>query len=358
MITITTTSMRRLARTGVLVSAVGGMILAPAMAAPARSARHAPAAPTPPTAPGAASGAASGKVPGDVPGGAAAQPTRGSVGEPGIAPKLFVRDGVRIHVRRDGAAEPRADRPSAEARRQRTVAALLDTRLDLELDEATARNAFAAMADAAQVEIVPRYASEHVANGLDGDTKIILRLIDVSLADAISIVIDRCRASSPATWQIVDGAIDVGPKSWLARPSARVTRTYDVRALLVEAPYFVPPQPGADPGKLPPEIADIAETPLERWARRQGYAIRSAEGIRKPPELVAAELIDFIVAGVEPEAWRASDAQYERRRARGDAAERDPLSVAGQWASVSYHDGALLVVAPDYVHRAIAGLRR
>jgi hypothetical protein len=152
--------------------------------------------------------------------------------------------------------------------------------------------------------------------------------------------------------------VKAGPKSWLARPSARVTRTYDVRALLVEAPYFVPPQPGADPGKLPPEIADIAETPLERWARRQGYAIRSAEGIRKPPELVAAELIDFIVAGVEPEAWRASDAQYERRRARGDAAERDPLSVAGQWASVSYHDGALLVVAPDYVHRAIAGLRR
>lgn len=287
------------------------------------------------------------------------------------APAPTSRAGVAVTIRRLADIPRPADGEPANAAVARIARRLTDTRLDLELDEASARDALAALSEAVGVPIVARYTSERVANGIDGDTKLIVRLTDVTLQDALQAVIDRCRTSSPATWQIVDGTIDVGPKAWLARSSARVHRVYDVQALLLEAPYSMGPplqsilgsgalQPGPANRALP---EDIPPTPLERWAERKGFKVRmdpndTAPQLRKPPILIAAELIDFVKTAIEPEAWRPTDAQEQRRRERDSDNEGDPLVCHGQWASISYRDGHLVVTAPDYVHRALAGYGR
>lgn len=267
----------------------------------------------------------------------------------------FTQGGARVVVRQGPAIPPARDGESADSQLRRVARTLSETRVDLVLDEAKASDALAALAQAAGVPLNGRFVSERVTTGIDGDTLLLVRLVDVPLHEALEAVIDRCRTSSPATWQIVGGAIDVGPKSWLARSSARVTRVYDVQALLLEAPYFVPPT------STEAQPADIPITPLERWAERQGYQVRTKEGIRKPGILLAAELIDFVVTAVEPEAWRPSDKQVERQRERhpeqeGNADELgNPLVCHGQWASISFRAGHLMVTAPDYVHRALAG---
>ena len=48
----------------------------------------------------------------------------------------------------------------------------------------------------------------------------------------------------------------------------------------------------------------------------------------------AQEVVELIVGAIEPNAWARN---------------------GGDWASIKYHDGALVVRAPDFIHRAING---
>ncbi|MFO0873367.1 MAG: hypothetical protein U0575_05290 [Phycisphaerales bacterium] len=212
-------------------------------------------------------------------------------------------------------------------------------RVDVALDDATARDVFDALAEASGLQIVPWYAVEENDPGIDPRQRLALALSDVTLRVALEAIADRCRGSGASTWQIHNGLVEVGPKVQLARETARVPRVYAIADLCMDVPSF-----GGS------RSADIAPTPLERWAADHGSSLQ-----RRTPRLMAAGLLDFVVQSVEPEAWRKSDAQQEEMRRRDEREADDPLSFHGQWGSMWYRQGQLVVVAPDFVHRQLAG---
>src|SRR5690606_31066290 len=145
----------------------------------------------------------------------------------------------------------------------------------------------------------------------------------------------------------------------LARPAARQRRVLDITSILLQAPIFI--SANDRPKKRATYIgapADIQPTRLERWlADRHAmgvYAPRAgAIEIRKPPILLAAEVIEFMTTSVEPEAWSPTEEQAARRRALYPDYDGDPLVRHGQWASIVFRDGVLIVQAPGFVHRAL-----
>lgn len=271
-----------------------------------------------------------------------ASPTTPTTPTVAVAPSIVAearRDGVTVVVH----SAPRQPAPRSEQstieQHRRVADRLASTRLDISIDDAQARHVFDALAEATGVQIVPWYAVEEADPGLDPRQKLDLTLRDVTLLAALETVADRCRASGPCTWQIHNGLVEVGPKLQLARETARVSRIYAIADLCLEPPRF------NDAGS-----ADIAPTPLERWA-----AEHSRKFERKTPRLVGAALLDFVSQSIEPQAWRKNDDQVADMARRGQTEEDDVLSFHGQWASMWYRAGDLVVVAPDFIHRALAG---
>lgn len=249
------------------------------------------------------------------------------------------RDGVVVRVRAAPTQGAGRGEVSNAAQHQRLAERLTATRLDVSVDAAQVRQVFDVLAEATGVQIVPWYAVEEHDPGLDPKQKLDLTLRDVTLLAALETIGDRCKASGPCTWQIHNGLVEVGPKTQLARETARVSRVYAIADLCLEPPRF------NDGGS-----ADIAPTPLERWAVEN-----TGRSGRKTPRLVAASLLDFVSQSIEPQAWRKSDEQVADMARRGQTEEDDVLSFHGQWGSMWYRSGDLVLVAPDFVHRALAG---
>jgi uncharacterized membrane protein YgcG len=239
-----------------------------------------------------------------------------------------------------------------DSSRARMLGALTGTRITVRLRETPARAAFASLQAMLGISIVGRYSSDRIGHGIDPDTPITLDVIDQPALTALRLVLDQCQELDPCTWQLRAGFLEVGTKKRLSLPGARETRYYPIRDLLFEPPVF------ANAPAL-----DIA-TALNQTGSFGGGAGRGGGGglggggaggrggggggggtifdgpTEEPPrpdELERAQdIIELIVRSIEPEAWDVN---------------------GGDWATVRYHAGVLIVHAPGFIHRQIGGAR-
>jgi len=216
---------------------------------------------------------------------------------------------------------------------------LLYTDLDVNFEETPAREVIAYLATRLDLNILARYSDDRNADGfgIDPDTPVTLKLEQAPAIAVLEMALEQCSTYEEATWQMRRGYIEVGTKDRLSAPGARYIKVYPIDDLLYEPPRF---------DDAP--VLGLDEIYRDRYIP---YGINSGAGgtaypggtIFSPPgaspdgkskEQLANNLVEFIMENVEPTAWEAN---------------------GGEWASIRYFDGALVVRAPDYIHRQIGG---
>lgn len=222
------------------------------------------------------------------------------------------------------------------------------TALNVDFDRTPAREAFGYLQAALGITIVGRYSGDAIGFGIDPETPITLNLIEMPATDVLQLMLEQCATlTEPCTWQIRGSYIEVGTKSRLGLPSAQITRVYAISDLVRTAPNF------EDALSLRLEDAyqgywiDSYGSSGGGGYGRGGGTINATTagyaggGARDYPENSSVErdgrgvqLAALIRSIIEPTAWAAN---------------------GGTWATIQYSDEALIVAAPDFVHRQLVG---
>ena len=142
----------------------------------------------------------------------------------------------------------------------------------------------------------------------------------------LALASEQQRFDTPATWQFSPtGTIEFGPRERLNRPAALRAEVYDVADLLAAI------QPPAAAPRLTPSTSILGGT--GPWVFPGDEGAPPETGVLKP-QSPTDRLIDVITTTVEPEQWVIN---------------------GGDVGIIKIHDGALIVLAPDYVHRGLVG---
>lgn len=213
--------------------------------------------------------------------------------------------------------------------RRDTLLRMTNKRLSLEVTEARLEDVLTFIKDTTQADLEFIWQGDSDAAGLDKERKVTLNIKNRSALSILETVLDKTRSDlgSAGTWQMTPhGAMQVGPKEALNRE--RRVETYDINDLLTVIPTY----------------ADVPEIDLNSVLQQsQGGGggqspFRDQGGNNNEPRLTrderAKQIIDILIANVEPEQWSDNG---------GDA------------ATIRHYNGTLLVNAPDYVHRQVAG---
>ncbi len=249
-------------------------------------------------------------------------------------------------------------RVDPEQRRAEMLGVLMLTNLTLDFEEVPARQVIKELRQALGITIIGRFRDDSVGHGIDPNALITFQADEMPALDVIEAVLQQCAVYEDCTWQLRSSFVELGTKRRLAVPGAREVRIYEIRDLLVEAPYFA-------------SIPDADSVHLSR----------------KRPEDLAIEILDLMVDMVEPEAWEQEvqpDPEPEDEPAPGsedqppspevtrpgqstptttDPSKRggyvqrsgEQFRRSGKWASARYWRGTLVVRAPDFVHRQLNG---
>ncbi len=230
--------------------------------------------------------------------------------------------------------------------------ALLTTTISVKFEQTKAKEAFAYFKQLVGVEMVVRWSDDPGASdGLDPEA---LLTFEMNNAQAL-VVLERMiemTTPEPATWQLRQGYLEVGPKSRLNARGSQETRIYPIRDLLFEAPTF----------DNAPEfnLSQSVQTGGGSGGGGSGgggggggfggggggggsgggggggggvpFGTPGEPPARRAPEEKADQLIELIKSLVEPDVWLDDSV-----------------------ASIRYYDGSIIVRAPDYVQRQVAG---
>jgi uncharacterized membrane protein YgcG len=252
------------------------------------------------------------------------------------------------------------------ARRQAPARAAVMTRADMlrlltgraltvEFQETPAREAFQHLQTLLGAPIVGRYSDDRVGHGIDPETPITLTIVERSALTVLELVLDQCQEFEDCTWQLRDGYVEVGTKLRLSAPSARETRYYPIRDLMYE-PLQFDNAPELNLGAALNQGGSFGGGGAGGGrggglggggggrGGGGGSGGGSGGGIFNPPgeppdrrseEELLQEIILLITGSIEPEAW----------------------APGGDWATIHYFAGTLVVRAPDFIHRRIEGYR-
>lgn len=234
-----------------------------------------------------------------------------------------------------------------------TLGRLTFARVDVECDDATVGASIRALTDALGVNVAMKFDVQFT-----DDTPVFLSLKNVDGIAALEAII--AQGGSAATWQLRRGILEIGSRTFLARPGARRTEVYDISSLVFDTSML----PNTSQGRAPFQMGSDAE------------AYR-----RKAPAELAADLMQAIMNQVEVEAWQplpqgdgsggtagptprmpqTGGSANHGQRNQAAAADRNfdagigPPFVRGKWATMEYYkpSAQLMVAAPDFVHRGI-----
>lgn len=214
----------------------------------------------------------------------------------------------------------------------------------LALESVPALDAIDRLASHLDVEIVPRVLDATHPYGIDPGRTV---SVDAHGMPAHRVLEEILAQTAPdperATWQIREGYVELGDTARLARPSAAVRRVYDIADLIMQIP-------------------DAGEA-------------------RKHRDALGLDLVEEIVETIEPGMWdwgqfddepivpddAPSIPAKEAAPERDEPSGRTPLSGRGgadpparyvpprKPAIIRYWQGAIIVVAPDFIHRRLAG---
>jgi hypothetical protein len=236
--------------------------------------------------------------------------------------------------------EKRAEKERAS--KIRMLQALLYTQLTVSFDRTPARDVFDYLKTALNVNLIARYSDDAAGHGIDPDAPITVSVDGAPALELLELILEQCSVIEACTWQLRKGYLEVGTKQRLSVPASREIHWYPVDELLFEAPDF------DDSISFRLEDA-FPYSGGYGWGysggflgggRGYGGSIRIAPagpGSGGGTATRVQSLIDLIVELVEPEAWTRN---------------------GGDRASIRYREGALVVSAPPYIHRKIAGYPR
>lgn len=196
------------------------------------------------------------------------------------------------------------------------------------------------IADSTGIQIDPVWLSDRHAIGMDRDTRITLKASNISALSLLERVLTLATSDSTGTfgmtWQIGENdTLQIGPRERLN--AFRRVEIYDITDLLAITPDFTNP-PGFDLNNILQSQngrgGGSASSPFTPNA--SGNSNQPGNGVNGQPEPTDADranALRFIITQlVEPEQWEES----------GSTA-----------ASIRFYQGAFIVNAPDYVHRAL-----
>lgn len=205
----------------------------------------------------------------------------------------------------------------------------LHKNVEIELKDSRLEDVFVFITQYSDLDLEPLWLTDQGAiTGLDKETRISVKVRNETVLSLLERVLER--ASTPldqATWQLTpSGGVQVGPKSRLNR--AATVKIYDIQDLTFAVPDFVDV----------PEL-DL-DTVLQQGSQRGGggggglFNDPAMQTLGEREEDSAQRIVDILLQTVEPEQW---------------------IQNGGDGASLQYLHGNLIIRAPDYIHRQIAG---
>lgn len=215
------------------------------------------------------------------------------------------------------------------AARQATARSLSRS-ISIDLTDARLEDVMTFLRDYSGADIQPVWNdSESTVAGLDKDQRVSISVKDVSVLTLLERVLEKARTDfSPATWQFArdGGTVEVGPRVALNRGA--YLRMYDVQDMLFQIPDF----------------ANAPELDLDQVLNQAGQQGGGGGGgsvfgdtedgplNTKSQEELAQELISIITENVETTQWQDN---------------------GGDGGTIRFYNGALIVRAPDYIHRQL-----
>ncbi len=211
--------------------------------------------------------------------------------------------------------------------------------LTIELTDQRLEDVMTFIRDLTGADLDPVWADDR-ADGLEKDKKITLTVKDKPALHLLERVLDKSVDNAgDATWQFgPDGQIEVGPKTALNKHAT--LKIYPIHDLLFDIPDF---------GQVP-------QLDLNSVLSQGGSAGGSGGGgggggnsnlfqdtgnqnqpggqVPQRDEDNARRIIELITESIDPPQWQDN---------------------GGEGASVRFHNGSLLIKAPDYIHRQIVG---
>jgi hypothetical protein len=225
------------------------------------------------------------------------------------------------------APQTRSVRP---AHPQRDTLQKMMRRITVDFEEKRLEDVINFVRDFTGADLEPLWMDDRNGDGLDKDRLVTIRVENITSLRLMERLLEQARGDfgGDNSWQMSDtGAMQIGPKSRLNR--TRRVEIYDINDLITEIPDYreVPridlqqalqaSQQGGGGGQGP--FREEGQTQEER---RQNREERSRE------------IMELIQNLAEPEQW---------------------IENGGEGGSMRYWQGALIVNAPDYMHRAING---
>jgi hypothetical protein len=230
-------------------------------------------------------------------------------------------------------------RPAAPAARtvrtahpQRDTLQKMMRRISVNFEDKRLEDVINFVRDFTGADLEPMWLDDRNSDGMDKERLITIRVENATALRMMERLLEQARGDfgGDNTWQMSDtGAMQIGPKSRLNR--VRRVEIYDINDLITEIPDYtdVPridlqqalqaSQQGGGGGGGQGPFRDEGGGQEERRANRQ---VRSQE------------IMDLIRSLVETEQW---------------------IENGGDGGSMRYWQGALIINAPDYMHRGING---
>ena len=213
--------------------------------------------------------------------------------------------------------------PQNDAVRDRWVATLDAKRFTVAFHQVPIVQALSTIAQKTGVPIQILLQDQPVGSaGIDPAITIDLERKEVTARTILELVVRQASdaTQSECCWQTTAGGIEVGPKPRLLRASALERRAYSITDLGFKAPDFQAP-------------------PLQSGGNTGGSSGGSSGSTTSPPftpsqnEARYQKIKSLIQSTVESDVWAES---------------------SGGPCTISVFDDKLIVIAPDFVHRAIA----
>ncbi|TVQ54380.1 MAG: hypothetical protein EA377_05820 [Phycisphaerales bacterium] len=235
------------------------------------------------------------------------------------------------------------DRQREEARntdKGYMLSVLLYTDLTIRFQDTEARDALNHLRDVLGIPIVGRWMDDRTGMGLNPRARINLNAENRPALAILESVLEQAADFEDTTWQLRDGFVEVGTKERLSVPAARETRFYDIRDLLWEPTSF-DNAPNFDLDQALQQGGGGGAGGGGAGGGGGGFGGGGGGGVLfggpgedpefRTTEERAQDLIELIRELIEPDAW------------------------FNEWASIRYYQGALIIRAPDYIHRQING---
>jgi hypothetical protein len=263
--------------------------------------------------------------------------------------------------RLQGVAEQQRAAAAANVSQAELLGALLYTDITVDFNATPLRDAIGFVSNALGVSLVPRFITERNSDGMDPDLEITLKADNKPALVVLEMILDQAGVDEACTWQLREGFIEVGTKSRLSVRAAQEVRMYPVRDLLFEAPRFdnapefdlnASIQQGNNGGGSGGGGNGGGGGGFGGGGGGGGFGGGGGGGgsgggggggniIGSPgdapegrtEEEKADELVSIITETIEPDAW----------------------APVGDWATIRYYQGVLIVRAPDWIHRQLGG---